>query len=143
MKKMMLLVCLIFGVTAMTAVAADVAQIKATKNSDMIAQLTAMDANGWVDYLKSVIAASEDETLIKRVLSNAQTALNKMDDAVAREIATAISNEIPEIILQRRLTGRYTISYVPAKIEDDTSITLKIQEITKGTGGISSGASKD
>ena len=142
MKKMMLLVCLIFGVTAMTAVAADVAQIKATKNSDMIAQLTAMDANGWVDYLKSVIA-SEDETLIKRVLSNAQAALNKMDDAVAREIATAISNEIPEIILQRRLTGKYTISYVPAKIEDDTSITLKIQEITKGTGGISSGASKD
>ena len=142
MKKMMLLACLIFSVTAMTAFAADVEQIKATPNNDMITQLTAMDAAGWVDYLQAAIA-SGDETLIKRVLSCAQNALNKMDDAVAREIAAAINAQVPEVILQRRLTGRYTISYVPAKTADDLAVKLKIQDITKGTGGISTGASKD
>ena len=141
MKKMMFLACLIFSVTAMTAFAADVEQIKATPNNDMITQLTAMDAGGWVDFLNTVIA-SEDETLIKRVLSCAQSALNKMDDAVAREIAAAINKDVPQVILQRRLTGRYTISYVPAKVDDEMSVKLKIQEITKGTGGISTGASK-
>ncbi len=142
MKKMMFLACLIFSITALTAVAADVESIKATPNGDMITQLTNMEASAWVDYLNSVIA-SEDETLIKRVLTNAQTALNKMDDAKARGIAAAINGGVENVVLQRRLTGRYTISYVPTKTAEDLAVKLKIQEITKGTGGISTGASRD
>ncbi len=142
MKKMMFLACLIFSITALTAVAADVDQIKATPNGDMITQLTAMEGEAWVDYLNSVIA-SGDETLIKRVLTNAQTALNKMDDAKAREIASAINTGVEQVVLKRRITGTYTISYVPAKTADDLAVKLKIQDITKGTGGISTGASKD
>ena len=131
MKKMMILACLIFSITAITAVAADLAAIQGTSNSDMIAQLTNMDADSWVDYLNTVIN-SGDEALIKRVLTNAQTALNRMDDEAARVVAAAINKDVPMVVLKRRLTGRYTLSYVPTVMADDPTIKLKLQQVSSG-----------
>ena len=142
MKKMMFLACLVFGITAMTAVAADVQAISDTKDNDMIAQLTTMDGPAWVEYLTAVIESGKDK-LIKRVLSNAQDALNDMDDETARTIATAINDGVPAVSISRRLNGKYKLSYVPSKMADDVTIKLKIQQITKGLGDISSGANKD
>ena len=140
MKKMMvLLACLVFSISAM---AADLEQIKATSNSDMIAQLTSMDAEAWADYLNTVLE-NGDDALIKRVLTNAQRALNSMDDEAARTVAAKINEDVPMVILARRITGKYTLSYAPSKTDDSMTVNLKIQEISKGTGTISSKESRN
>lgn len=140
MKKMMvLLACLVFSISAM---AADLEQIKATSNSDMIAQLTSMDAEAWADYLNTVLE-NGDDALIKRVLTNAQRALNSMDDEAARTVAAKINEDVPMVILARRITGKYTLAYAPSKTDDSMTVNLKIQEISKGTGTISSKGSRN
>lgn len=143
MKKMMSFVaCLVLSITAMTAVAADLSQIEATSNSDMVAQLTSMDAEAWVDYLNTAIQNGTD-ALIKRVLTNAQTALNSMDDNTAREVAAAVNANVPQVVLARRVTGKYTLTYRPTAEVSSITPIIKNQIITKGTGTVSSRASKD
>ena len=111
MKKMMILACLIFSVTAITAVAADVAKMQSTENGDMVTELAAMDANGWCDYLNSAIE-SGDDALIKKVIMNAQTALNQLDDAAAKDVASAINEKVSDVSVARYLTGKYALAYI-------------------------------
>ena len=124
MKKMMILACLIFGVTAITAVAADLASIQGTSDSDMVTQLSNMDADGWVDYLNTALNDGDD-ALAKKVIINAQTALNSLDDQAARTVAEAINKDVANVAVARRLTGKYTLAYVGAVDSDGKIVTTK------------------
>ena len=125
MKKMMILACLIFSVTAITAVAADLATIQSTSDSDMVAQLSGMtDANDWCSYLTTAIE-NGDDALIKRVISNAQSALNSLDDDTARTVAVAINDNVKDVAVARLLTGKYALAYVGSPDSDGKSVTLK------------------
>ncbi len=124
MKKMMILACLIFSVTAITAVAADVAKIQSTPNGDMVTELAGMDADGWCDYLNSVID-NGDDALIKRVVVNAQSALNTMDADAAKTVAEAVNANVSEVTVARYLTGKYALAYKGAANSDGKVVTYK------------------
>ncbi len=125
MKKMMILACLIFSVTAITAVAADLASIQSTSDSDMVAQLSNMNnADDWCDYLTTAIE-NGDDALIMKVISNAQSALNSLDDDTARNVAVAINEKVNDVTVARLLTGKYALAYVGSPDSDGRVVTLK------------------
>lgn len=123
MKKMMILACLIFSAAAFTAMAADVAKIQSTNNTDMVAELAGMtNADDWCDYLNSVIE-NGDDALIKRVIVNAQSALNSLDDDAAANVAKAIDEKVAEVAVARYLTGKYALAYVGSVNSDGKIVT--------------------
>lgn len=167
MKKMMFLACLIIGVTAITATAATVEEMREAKADDMVAQLTNADPAGWCDYMNTALE-SGDDALIKKVIVNAQKALNQLDDEAARNVATALNDKVKDVVIARDLYAKYILAYVGSvnstgngvnlksiidtgdgngdgldSIIDGDSRNLKTNKIGKGVGAVSAPAARD
>ncbi|MBQ7650092.1 MAG: hypothetical protein IJS15_03990 [Victivallales bacterium] len=131
MKKMMFLACLIFSVAAITASAVTVDEMKSAGNSEMVQQLSNLDAAGWCEYL-NVATESGDDALIKKVIVNAQQALNGLADEQARAIADAVNEQVSEVKVARYLTGKYALAYLGSVNSDGKDV--KVSSIIDGDG---------